>query len=301
MSIDQQELFLEFKNNVKLDYDLKNKNWFNIGGKTKIYFKADDLKELIKFLKKIKNKEKVFILGGGSNTLISDQTYNGIVIKLSKNFNNISKLSEELLIAGSAVTDKSLSEFAMENEIGGFEFLSCIPGTVGGGIKMNAGCFNREFKDILVSIQVVNKLGQVLTIPAKDINFKYRDSRLSDDLIFLSASLKGYKKEKALIKKEMEILKIKKEKAQPTRIKTSGSTFKNPIDQTDKKVWQLIKESVPINKSFGDASISEKHCNFFVNNGNAKFEDMKKLIEFVSNSVFEKTGIKLEKEIKILE
>ncbi|NDH17508.1 MAG: UDP-N-acetylenolpyruvoylglucosamine reductase, partial [Opitutae bacterium] len=156
-------------------------------------------------------------------------------------------------------------------------------------------------KDILVSIQMVNKLGQVLTIPAKDINFKYRDSRLSDDLIFLSASLKGYKKEKALIKKEMEILKIKKEKAQPTRIKTSGSTFKNPIDQTDKKVWQLIKESVPINKSFGDASISEKHCNFFVNNGNAKFEDMKKLIEFVSNSVFEKTGIKLEKEIKILE
>jgi len=301
MSIDQQELFLEFKNNVKLDYDLKNKNWFNIGGKTKIFFKADDLKELIKFLKKIKNKEKVFILGGGSNTLISDQTYNGIVIKLSKNFNKISKLSEEILIAGSAVTDKSLSEFAMENEIGGFEFLSCIPGTVGGGIKMNAGCFNREFKDILVSIQVVNKLGQVLTIPAKDINFKYRDSRLSDDLIFLSASLKGYKKEKALIKKEMEILKIKKEKAQPTRIKTSGSTFKNPIDQTDKKVWQLIKESVPINKSFGDASISEKHCNFFVNNGNAKFEDMKKLIEFVSNSVFEKTGIKLEKEIKILE
>ena len=301
MSIDQQELFLEFKNNVKLDYDLKNKNWFNIGGKTKIYFKADDLKELIKFLKKIKNKEKVFILGGGSNTLISDKTYNGIVIKLSKNFNKISKLSEEILIAGSAVTDKSLSEFAMENEIGGFEFLSCIPGTVGGGIKMNAGCFNREFKDILVSIQVVNKLGQVLTIPAKDINFKYRDSRLSDDLIFLSASLKGYKKEKALIKKEKEILKIKKEKAQPTRIKTSGSTFKNPIDQTDKKVWQLIKESVPINKSFGDASISEKHCNFFVNNGNAKFEDMKKLIEFVSNSVFEKTGIKLEKEIKILE
>ena len=301
MSINQQELFLEFKNNVKLDYDLKNKNWFNIGGKTKIYFKADNLKELIKFLKKIKNKEKVFILGGGSNTLISDQTYDGIVIKLSKNFNNISKLSEEIVIAGSAVTDKSLSEFAMENEVGGFEFLSCIPGTVGGGIKMNAGCFGREFKDILISIQAVNKFGEILTIPAKEINFKYRDSRLSDDLIFLSASLRGYKKEKALIKKEMQILKNKKEKAQPTRIKTSGSTFKNPVDQTNKKVWQLIKESVPVNKSFGDASISEKHCNFFVNKGNAKFEDMKKLIEFVSNRVFEKTGIRLEKEIKILE
>ena len=99
----------------------------------------------------------------------------------------------------------------------------------------------------------------------------------------------------------MELLKKKKEKAQPTRIKTSGSTFKNPIDQTDKKVWQLIKESVPLEKSFGEASISEKHCNFFINRGNAKFEDMKKLIEFVSECVLKKTGIKLETEIKILE
>ena len=99
----------------------------------------------------------------------------------------------------------------------------------------------------------------------------------------------------------MKFLKEKKEKSQPTRIKTSGSTFKNPIDQSDKKVWQLIKESVPLEKSFGDASISEKHCNFFVNKGNAKFEDMKKLINFVYESVFEKTGIKLETEIKILE
>ena len=99
----------------------------------------------------------------------------------------------------------------------------------------------------------------------------------------------------------MKIMKEKKEKAQPTKIKTSGSTFKNPIDQTDKKVWQLIKDSVSADKSFGDACISEKHCNFFVNKGNAKFEDMKKLIDFVSESVFKKTGVKLETEIKILE
>ena len=179
--------------------------------------------------------------------------------------------------------------------------MSCIPGTVGGGIKMNAGCFNREFKDILISIQAVTKSGQVISIPAKDINFKYRDSGLSDDLIFLSASFKGFKKEKELIQNEMNLLKEKKEKAQPTRIKTSGSTFKNPLDQSEKKVWELIKESVPLDISFGDACISEKHCNFFVNKGNAKFEDMKKLINFVSESVFKKTGIKLETEIKILE
>ena len=299
MSINLKELSSEF-NNLKLDYDLKKKNWFNIGGKTKIYYKADNLKELIKFLKKI-NQEKIFVLGGGSNTLITDQKYNGVVIKLSNNFNNISLLSDDIIIAGSAVSDKLLSEFAKNNSLGGFEFLSCIPGTVGGGIKMNAGCFGREFKDILISIQAITKSGQVITIPVKEVNFKYRDSKLSDDLIFLSASFKGFKKNLNLIENEMIELKKKKELAQPTRIKTSGSTFKNPLDQTDKKVWQLIKESVPAEKSFGDACISKKHCNFFVNKGDAKFEDMQRLIEFVSESVLKKTGFKLEKEIKILE
>jgi len=299
--MNKEHLLFEFKENIKFDYNLKKKNWFNIGGNTKIYYKADNLKELIKFLKIIGNKEKIFILGGGSNTLITDKTYDGVVIKLSNNFNNISLLSEDIIIAGSSVSDKSLSEFAMNNSLGGFEFLSCIPGTVGGGIKMNAGCFNREFKDILISVQAINKSGQVITIPAKEINFRYRDSGLSNDLIFLSASFKGFKKNSNLIKNEMTKLKEKKEKAQPTRIKTSGSTFKNPLDQSDKKVWQLIKESVPLEKSFGDACISEKHCNFFVNKGNAKFDDMKKLIDFVSESVLKKTGVKLQTEIKILE
>ena len=301
MNINLEELSLEFKDNLNLDYDLKKKNWFNIGGKTKIYYKAKNLKELIKFLKKIDNKEKIFILGGGSNTLITDRKYDGVVIKLSNDFNNISLLSDDIIIAGSAVSDKALSEFAMENSFGGFEFLSCIPGTVGGGIKMNAGCFEREFKDILVSIQAINKSGQVITIPTKDINFRYRDSGLSDDLIFLSASFRGFKKNNSLIKDEMNNLKEKKELAQPTKIKTSGSTFKNPLDQSDKKVWQLIKESVSLEKSFGDACISDKHCNFFVNKGDATFSDMKKLIEFVTESVLKKTGVKLETEIKILE
>ena len=301
MNTNLEELSLEFKDNLNLDYDLKKKNWFNIGGKTKIYYKAKNLKELIKFLKKIDNKEKIFILGGGSNTLITDKKYDGVVIKLSNDFNNISLLSNDIIIAGSAVSDKALSEFAMENSFGGFEFLSCIPGTVGGGIKMNAGCFEREFKDILVSIQAINKSGQVITIPAKDINFKYRDSGLSDDLIFLSASFRGFKKNNSLIKDEMNNLKEKKELNQPTKIKTSGSTFKNPLEQSDKKVWQLIKESVSLEKSFGDACISDKHCNFFVNKGDATFSDMKKLIEFVTESVLKKTGVKLETEIKILE
>ncbi len=302
MNVEQlQDLLKEFGNSIRFQYDLKKKNWFNIGGQSKVFYKAEDLRELINFLKKLNNDEKIFILGAGSNTLITDKLYDGVVIKLSKNFNNISLLGDDIIVAGSAVLDRSLSEFAMKNNLSGFEFLSCIPGTIGGGIRMNAGCFGREFKDILLSIQAIDKNNNVITIPSKDIKFDYRKNSLSEDLIFLSASFKGTKSYSTRINDEMTILKKKKEKNQPTKIKTSGSTFKNPVGQTNKKVWELIKESVPLDKKFGDACISEKHCNFFVNKGNASFEDMKKLIDFVSKSVLEKTGISLEKEIKILE
>ena len=290
-----------FGKSVKFEQDLKKKNWFNIGGKSKVFFKADTLKDLVNFLKKIGNREKIFVLGAGSNTLISDNFYDGIVIKLSRNFSNISLLRQDIIIAGSAVLDKSLSDFATENELSGFEFLSCIPGTVGGGIRMNAGCFGKEFKDILISIQAIDNLGNIITIPSKDIIFDYRKTSLPEDLIFLSASFQGVKGQSIKIREEIKKLKNEKEKNQPTKIKTSGSTFKNPISQTEKKVWELIKESVPLNTSFGDAYISEKHCNFFVNKGNASFKDMLQLIEFVSKKVFLKTGISLEKEIKILD
>ena len=296
-----KEILKEFGNNVRFEYDLKKKNWFNIGGKSKIFYKADNLRELVSFLKKLDNKERIFILGAGSNTLINDELFDGVVIKLSNNFNNISLLGEDIIIAGSAVFDKSLSDFAMENNLSGFEFLSCIPGTIGGGIKMNAGCFGKEFKDILISIQAIDKSGDVITIPSKNIKFEYRKNDLPEDLIFLSASFKGLKGKRSEISSKINKLKAQKENNQPTKIKTSGSTFKNPISQTDKKVWELIKDSVPLNKSFGDACISEKHCNFFVNKGNAKYRDMKNLIDFVAKNVLEKTGISLEKEIKILE
>ena len=302
MKIDQLKSILsEFGDNIKFDHDLKKKNWFNIGGKSKVFYKAENLRELINFLKKLNNKEKLFTIGAGSNILINDNTFDGVVIKLGKNFNNISLLGEDIIIAGSSVLDKSLSDFALSNNLSGFEFLSGIPGTIGGGIRMNAGCFGKEFKDILISIQAIDKKGTVITIPSKDIKFEYRKSDLSDELIFLSASFKGIKKQPEIIKKEIERIKFEKNKNQPSKIKTSGSTFKNPISQTERKVWELIKESVPLNQNFGDAYISEKHCNFFVNKGNATFKDMNKLINFVSEKVYEKTGISLEKEIKILE
>ena len=301
MLIDKiKEFATEINSKFYFDYELKKSNWFNIGGKTKVFFKPESLSDLALFLKKFGTKEKIYILGAGSNTLVSDDTFDGVVVKLGKNFSNISLLPNNIIVAGSACSDKKLSEFASDNGIGGLEFLACIPGTIGGGLKMNAGCFDKEFKDILVSIQSIDKAGRVITIPADKVIFEYRNNNLSNDLIFLSASFKGSKKDQDKIRKEVIELKKKKDNNQPTKIKTSGSTFKNPINQTKKKVWELIKESVPLDTSFGDAYISSKHCNFFVNKNNASFNDMNKLIEFVSESVEKKTGIKLEKEIKIL-
>ena len=302
MKLDQlKNLFKEFDENLRFEHDLKKKNWFNIGGKTKVFFKANNLKDLVKFLQLLDNRERIFIIGAGSNTLISDNTFDGVVIKLSENFNRISLLREDVIISGSAVLDKNLSDFAAQNHLSGFEFLSCIPGSIGGGIRMNAGCFGKEFKDILLSIQAIDNKGNLITIPSKKINFEYRNNDISEDLIFLSASFKGIKSDAQKINREIFKMKAEKEKNQPTKIKTSGSTFKNPVNQTNKKVWELIRESVSKDTKFGDACISKKHLNFFVNSGNATFKDMKKLIDFVSQKVFEKTGVKLDKEIKILE
>ena len=265
------------------------------------FFKPNSLKGLIDYLKLYASRGKIFILGNGSNVLFDDNMYYGTIIKLGKKFSNISLLNEETIVAGTAVSQKKVSEFARENNISGLEFMSCIPGSVGGGIRMNSGCFKREFKDFLISIQLVDFKGVVRSIPANKINFNYRSIQLPNDLIFLSATFKGKKKDKLEIKNYMNELNKKKELAQPTKLKTSGSTFKNPINQTDKKVWELIRSSVPIETSYGDASISEKHANFFVNKKNAKSEDMKSLINFVKKKVMDKTGIKLELEIVVVD
>ncbi len=302
--LDREIVSFSKKTNTKFlyNYNLKKLNWFNIGGATKFFFKPEKLEKLAQFLREFGNKINIFVLGGGSNILLSDNLFDGVVIKLGKNFSNITLMPNNIIVAGAAVTDKKLSEFALINSIGGFEFLSCIPGTVGGGLKINSGCYGKEFKDILVSIQVIDKNnGIIKTIPSSQINFSYRKTDINKDYIYLSASFKGKIKKKSEIEKEINILKKKKQTSQPSKIKTGGSTFKNPLDQTSEKVWQLIEKSVPLNKCFGEAAISQKHCNFLINKGNASFEDMRKLIRFIKENVKSKTGIKLETEIEIIE
>ena len=212
---DIKESILSVDGDVFFDQSIKKLNWFNIGGKTKIFFKPNSLKGLIKFLKLYSLRGKIFILGNGSNVLFDDEIYQGTIIKLGKNFSNISVLNKETIIAGAAVSQKKVSDFAMKNNISGLEFLSCIPGSVGGGIRMNSGCFEREFKDVLISIQLVDFKGNVKSIPSSKIKFNYRSIELPQDLIFLSATFKGKEKNNLEIKKFMNDL-IKKKRDHPT-------------------------------------------------------------------------------------
>ena len=302
MTYKNLEIFSKsIKGKLRFDYSLKNHTWLNIGGNAKIFFVPETLDELRDFLLySNKNKNNFFVLGAGSNLLISENIHDRIFIKLGKNFNKISLKEDNIVIAGCSILDRNVSEFASQNQLSGLEFLSCIPGSVGGGIRMNSGCFGTEFKDVLLSIQVIDFSGRVYTINSKDIKFDYRKTNLPKNLIFLSASFKTKKKSRKEIEEIINIMKEKKEKSQPLRVKTGGSTFKNPTIQSKKKVWELIRDSVGDQISFGDAKISDKHSNFFINSRNASFENMCDLINFVKKRVKEKTGVSLELELEIV-
>ena len=289
------------KGKIKFNYSLKNHTWLNIGGNAKIFFVPETLNELRDFLLYLKKENNSFFpIGACSNLLISEQIQNRIFIKLGKNFNKLSLTKDNVVIAGCSILDKNVSSFACENNLSGLEFLSCIPGSIGGGIRMNSGCFGTEFKDVLLSVQAMDLNGRVFTINSEKIKFGYRQTNLPKNLIFLSASFKTNKQNKKQIEENILKLKEKKESSQPLRVKTGGSTFKNPKNKSEKKVWELIKENVDNQISFGDAKISEKHSNFFINSNNASYKDMCDLINFVKKNVKEKTGISLELELEIV-
>ena len=285
-----------FRTNVKLS----NYSWFNLGGNAEYFYKARDKNQLLKFLIEAKKKKlKTTILGAGSNILFRDKGVKGVVIKLGNGFSYTNLQEKDIVVAGAATLDRKVADFAKENSLENLEFLSCIPGSIGGAIIMNSGCYENDISKVLLSIQAIdkNKLTEI-ELKKEDINFSYRGTNLSDDLIIISAKFKCIvgKKDK-IEKKQLNYIK-KKKLSQPNQIKTCGSTFKNISEE--KKAWMLIKQSGCENLKEGDALISKKHCNFFVNNGNAKASDIEKLIEKVKKRVFEKTGVNLELEIKII-
>ena len=290
----------KFGDNLLENVSLSNYSWFNLGGNAEYFYKAKDKNQLIEFLKEARNKNlKTTIIGAGSNILFRDKGVKGAVVKLGKDFSFIKMVNKNTLEVGAATLDRKVANFAKDNNLSNLEFLSCIPGSIGGAITMNSGCYDSDISQVLLSIKAIHKKElSVIEIKKEDIKFLYRGNNLSDDLIFISAKLKGSINKKDTIEKKQSDLISRKKLSQPSQIKTCGSTFKNL--SKDKKAWMLIKEAGCDNLKEGDAMISKKHCNFFVNNGNAKSLDIENLINKVKKKVFEKTGVNLELEIKII-
>lgn len=288
-----------FDESLSQKVKLSNYSWFNLGGNAEFFFKPKNKTELLEFFKEArKNDIKTTFLGAGSNTLFRDNGVKGAVIKLGKNFSFTRLIEKDIIEVGAATLDRKVAEFAKENNLTNLEFLSCIPGSIGGAVIMNSGCYDYDISQILLSIRAIDKKKcEEIEIKKEDINFVYRGNNLSKDLLIISAKLKGSLDKKENIEKKQSDLLQRKKISQPSQIKTCGSTFKNI--SKEKKAWMLIKEAGCENYKEGDAVISEKHCNFFVNKGKAKSSDIENLIQKVKRKVYEKTKINLELEIKI--
>ena len=290
----------KFGKNLNENVSLSNYSWFNLGGNAEYFYKAKDKVELINFLQDAKKKRlKITILGAGSNTLFRDKGVKGVVIKLGQEFSFIKLIDKTTLEIGAATLDRKVANFAKDNNLGNLEFLSCIPGSIGGAVIMNSGCYDNDISKILLSIKVIDLDNlKEKVIKKEDINFLYRGTNLPNNLIITAVKLKGIVSTKEEINTKQTKFIEQKKVSQPSQIKTCGSTFKN--FSKDKKAWMLIKEAGCEEYQEGDAIISKKHCNFFVNNGNAKSADIEKLITKVKQKVYEKTGVNLELEIKII-
>ena len=209
------EIKNKISSQIRFDENLSKYSWFNLGGPATIVFKPDSLNELSIFLKNIVGFEKIKVLGAGSNTLIRDGGFNGIIIKLGKSFSHLSLFDKNNIIAGASALDRNVSNFALKNLLSGFEFLSCIPGTIGGGIRMNSGCYGEDISKILLSVQAMDLSGKMRVIYSPDIKFSYRDCNLDSKLIFVSATFRGKKDSKTNIQRKINDLVKKKKKDQP--------------------------------------------------------------------------------------
>jgi UDP-N-acetylmuramate dehydrogenase len=273
------------------------KNWFDVGGRAEIMFRPADLKDLQDFLKNCPKEIPVQIIGAASNVIISDEGVRGVVIRLPGEFAKISH-EGEIVKAGAAALCGNVALHSKNAALSGLEFFSGIPGSVGGAIAMNAGCYGSDISQILVSAIALDFDGNLVELSNSDFGFCYRGNKISEKYIFVEGVFKAEKSTSEVVGKKIHELNQQREKAQPIRAKTGGSTFKNPVE---KKAWQLIDEAGCRGKIIGDAQISEKHCNFMINRGKARAQDLINLGSEVKKIVKEKSGIDLEWEIKILQ
>jgi UDP-N-acetylmuramate dehydrogenase len=268
--------------------------WFRVGGAADVMFRPADRDDLIGFLKAKPADVPVTVLGVGSNTLVRDGGVSGVVIRLGRGFVEIEADGDEIA-AGAGALDVNVAQTAQMHGISGLEFLRGIPGTVGGGLRMNAGAYGTEFKDVLLWAEAVDMQGNLHRLTPAEMMFSYRHSGVPEDWIFLSARLKGRAGDKAAIQQRMDEIQAAREASQPIRTRTGGSTFANPEGH---KAWQLIDAAGCRGLVMGDAQVSEQHCNFLINRGQATAADLETLGETVRQKVKAQSGIELRWEIK---
>jgi UDP-N-acetylmuramate dehydrogenase len=269
--------------------------WFKCGGAAEVQFKPADLSDLQEFLAACAKDMPIHIFGALSNTIIRDGGLPGVTIRLGREFAGIA-VEGDFVKAGALALDANVAQVAAEAGIGGLEFLSGIPGTVGGALRMNAGCYGTEVKDVLVSCEALDRAGTLHTLTPAQMDMTYRHVGVPDDFIFVSATFKGKKDSADNVLARMAEIKVKREASQPIREKTGGSTFANPPG--DKKVWELIDAVGGRGLRIGGAVMSEKHCNFMINDGTATAADLENLGEEIRRRVLEKFDISLRWEIK---
>lgn len=269
--------------------------WFKSGGPADWLFEPADVDDLTQFLAKLPEDTPVMAIGLGSNLIIRDGGVPGVVVRLGKAFASVEVQRDCIVECGGGAPGILVSSTARDAGIAGLEFLRGIPGTVGGFVRMNGGAYGREVADILVDCDVVLPGGELVTLPAADLDYSYRHSRLPEGAIVVSARFRGMPGDPAAIGAEMDRIAEAREASQPLRSKTGGSTFKNP---EGRKAWQLVDEAGCRGLTRGGAQVSEKHANFLINTGEATSADIEGLGEEVRARVAQKTGVALEWEIK---
>ncbi len=268
--------------------------WFGVGGPAEIMFRPIDEADLAAFLAGLPTDVPVTVVGVGSNLLVRDGGIDGVVIRLGRGFATIEPDGTEIRV-GAAALDINVATLAAEAGIGGCEFLSGVPGTIGGALRMNAGAYGGDMAQVVVSARMLDRRGQLHELDREQLGFRYRKAGVPDDRIFTAALLAGTAEDPAVIKQRLAQIRADREASQPLRTKTSGSTFKNP---TGAKAWELIDQAGCRGLSEGGAKVSELHCNFLINTGGATAADIEALGETVRRRVFDRTGITLEWEIR---
>lgn len=276
---------------------LSKHTWFGVGGPAEVLYHPADEEDLRHFLKVKPHNLPICLIGGGSNLLVRDGGVLGVVIKLdNKNFQQV-EIGENYIKCGAGLHNVDLKKILLKHQLGGLEFLCSIPGVIGGSIKTNAGCFGTEIKDVMLSAEVMNGLGEVSTLGPEDFNLSYRSSFFPEDWIILSITLKTFPDSKENIRQKLDEHKKYRLEHQPHNAKTAGSTFKNPQGL---RAWELIKNAGCADFAIGGAKVSEIHNNFLINTGTATADDIERLGEKIIACVKEKTSITLEWEIRRL-